>query len=343
VTADVLILGAGVAGLSCARALSRAGKTVQLLERSRGVGGRCATRRVAGQSVDHGVAFLHGGHTGFMEAVRAVSAERIDGWPSIVLGKGTPCQPRAFTPGESRVAFVEGVSAFPKSLAVGLDVVLETDVTGLEVGASSITVFAEQRGESVRFSGRDVVLALAGPQAAALLATAASSRERDGALSLLSMMPSVPCATVIAVYRREQEPPPWHMWFPETSESLHLISHDSAKRHDPPNTILVLQAGPAWSRHHLASDEAEWASRMLLDAAKLIGRWAERPASIQVHRWKHARTGPESELASPLVLGMGRGCRLGLAGELCAPSGGVQAAWQSGELLARRLLDEATA
>ncbi|MFN9939342.1 MAG: FAD-dependent oxidoreductase, partial [bacterium] len=42
---DVVVVGAGVAGLACAGALRESGASVVVLEKSRGVGGRCATRR----------------------------------------------------------------------------------------------------------------------------------------------------------------------------------------------------------------------------------------------------------------------------------------------------------
>ncbi|NBY26365.1 MAG: FAD-dependent oxidoreductase, partial [Betaproteobacteria bacterium] len=38
------VIGAGMAGIACARTLVQAGHTVQLFEKSRGVGGRMATR-----------------------------------------------------------------------------------------------------------------------------------------------------------------------------------------------------------------------------------------------------------------------------------------------------------
>ncbi|HEX7477248.1 MAG TPA: FAD-dependent oxidoreductase [Polyangiales bacterium] len=340
-TADVLIIGAGVSGLSCARALARAGKSVRVLERSRGVGGRCATRRIDGQPVDHGVAFLHGRSPGFLEAVRAVRATRIEGWPSIVRGEGTPCQPRAFDPRESRVALREGISMFPKSLATGLDVTLDVNVTALQLDAAfGITVHADQCGEALMFRARDVVLALAGPQTEALLSTLPDCRPAETARALLALLPSFPCATLIAVYERSAGVPPWHMWYPESSSSVLLVAHDSSKRADPEHTVLVVQARPAWSRVELGRGESEWAALLLHDAAQLLGPWADRPITLSAQRWRHARVGAESELAAPLVLDLPRGCRIGVAGELCAPGGGVEAAWRSGEELARRLLDE---
>ena len=51
---DVTIIGAGLAGITCARALQTAGHRVVLLDKSRGVGGRIATRRLHGTHADHG-------------------------------------------------------------------------------------------------------------------------------------------------------------------------------------------------------------------------------------------------------------------------------------------------
>lgn len=338
---DVLVIGAGTAGLACARALSRAGRRVQVVERSRGVGGRVATRRIDGQPVDHGVAFLHGSHPAFLAALSEVDAEWIDGWPTIVEGTGAPCQPRAFVAGETRLAFRDGVNVFPKHLGRGLDVMLETRAVALDVGDAEIGVHVERAGERITLFARDVVLALAGPQSSALLAPLSASRDVAAALSLFAMMPSLPCATVIATYAH-LPPPDWHVAYPSSASSLVVVSHDSSKRRAPPATTLVLQAKPAWSRAHADDLPEALSSAMLRELLPLLGPVATTPSATQVHRWRWGRSGPEAALASPVVLGLGRRCRVGLAGELFAAPGGVEAAYLSGERLASRLLDQVT-
>ena len=49
---DVVIIGAGISGIACARALHAAGLPVRLIDKGRGIGGHMATRRtsVAGNS-----------------------------------------------------------------------------------------------------------------------------------------------------------------------------------------------------------------------------------------------------------------------------------------------------
>ena len=79
---DVVIVGAGIAGLSLAGELRRAGRQVLVLERSRGVGGRCATRRTDGGPIDHGLTFIHGRSPQLRHQLDAVpDVTRVASWP----------------------------------------------------------------------------------------------------------------------------------------------------------------------------------------------------------------------------------------------------------------------
>ena len=44
---DVDVIGAGMSGIACARALQAEGVPVRLIDKGRGIGGRMATRRPA--------------------------------------------------------------------------------------------------------------------------------------------------------------------------------------------------------------------------------------------------------------------------------------------------------
>ena len=59
---DILIIGAGMSGIACARVLRTAGAPVRLIDKGRDIGVRMATRKatVAGNSItfDHGVQYL---------------------------------------------------------------------------------------------------------------------------------------------------------------------------------------------------------------------------------------------------------------------------------------------
>jgi hypothetical protein len=331
-----IVVGAGIAGLACARALADAGRRVTVLERARGVGGRCATRRIREQPIDFGVLFYHGSDPGFLAALDAVPAEPIHGWPRVIQGAGRPCQPQAFAPGERRVAFAEGVSAFPKHLARGLDMKLGVRVVSFEVEGGAVRLLLEG-GETL--AARDVVLALAAEQALSLFtASPASLPAIAGARELLAMVRSQPCLALIALYPHDAPEPAWDAIYPEESPVLQLVAHDSRKRQNARFRALVYQAHARFSREHLGDER--WADALLDEAARLLGPWAAAPLERHAHRWRYARTDLGAELAAPLCLSLPGGARLGVAGELFAPGGGVQAAWVSGQSLARRFLAE---
>jgi predicted NAD/FAD-dependent oxidoreductase len=330
----VWIVGAGVSGLACARALAGAGRPVVVLERARGVGGRCATRRIEGQPLDHGVAFLHGRDPEFLAALRAVPATVVPDWPVGITGSGRPCQPEAFAPGEHRLAFAEGVSAFPRHLAAGLEVRLKTEVVRLEAAGAALRLHTA--GGDTLEAGT-VVLAPAAEQADALLATMPGAAPGVAAArAILQMSRSQPCLALLALYPGDAPPPPWQACYPEDSPVLQLLSHDSSKRKPPARLALVHQAHPAWSRAHL--DAPSWPDAILAEAARLLGPWAARPSASEPHRWRFARHDRSAELAGPMLLTLPGGARLGLCGDRFAPGGGVEAAWRSGRMLAGRIL-----
>ena len=332
----VVVIGAGVSGLACASALSASGKRVVVLERARGVGGRCATRRVEGQPVDFGVAFLHGRAPEFLAALEAVPSSALPGWPRDIYGTGSPCQPEAFAPGERRLALAEGATAFPKSLARGLEVRLRTRVVGLEANEGAVALRLED-GSAVGAS--TAVLALAAEETLALRGTiAARPLALESARALLEMSRSQVCLTLLAAYPPGTPAPTWHVSYPEDSRVLQLAIHDSSKRARPGFLAMVYQAHPHWSREHL--EDPAWSHAMLAEAARLYGSWAAEPRLMQTHCWRYARHDRAAELSGPMLLELPGGARLGLAGDRFAPGGGIEAAWSSGRRLAGRILAE---
>jgi len=340
--ADCVVIGAGVSGLACAGALAAAGRAVVVLERARGVGGRCATRRLPGppvQPVDFGVAFLHGRGERFRSLLREVPAASLPGWPRRVSGEGTPCHPAAFEPGDTRLAFAEGVSALPRHLARGLDVRLGAKVLGLEPAGDRVRVVVED-GASVESAV--AVVATAPEEASALLATAPAEAPVRSAVAVLALTPSERCLTLLARYGPGAPAPEWDVCYPEGSRVIQLVSHDSAKRlagREPGAPTLVIQAHPGWSRRN--EDAPGWPAGLLAEAARLLGDWAARPELVQAHAWRHARTPRAGELAAPMLLTLAGGARLGLCGDRFGPGGGVEAAVVSGWKLAERILSEA--
>ncbi len=328
--ADIVVIGAGLAGLACAGALARSGADVVVLDKGRGVGGRCATRRIEGQPVDHGLCFLHGTDAAFLAAIDAVDAERIPGWPRLVAGRGTPCHPTAFDPSSRRVAFVDGVNVFAKHLARGLDVRTNTKVTNLSLDDGQIHAATE---DGAVFSAHTLVFALPVEQTSALLAPVPALA---GPRALLGTVCTHPCWTLIARYDGPDDPLDAEISYPPEG-ALQLVVHDSSKRRHPRVRTLVLQARPSWSARNLELSAEAVTAILLAEAAALLGPWAGTPSLAVAHRWRHARVDRGTGLAAPYRLALPGGVRIGIAGEAFDPVGGAEAAFRSGQRLARRI------
>jgi renalase len=340
---DVVVIGAGISGLALARQLRAAGLAPVVLERARGLGGRCATRRVDGQPVDHGVAFLHGRDPRFLaELDRLEGVTRRPGWPVLVQGQGVPCQPEAFDPSEQRVAFGEGVSRFAKHLAQGTEVWLNTRVTSLRPaargtgGATAALEVGLETGETL--AARAVALALPVPQAERLLGPLAVQSPAVAAVRpLLGLVQMAACATVIARYPAGAPRPAWDAWYPETAGAVQSIFHDSAKRAEDAALTLVVQGRPGWSRSVAEQPPERWAEALLGEAADSAGAWAARPADFQTHFWRYARVHRTSELVAPVLLDLENGAALGCCGDGFHVAAGLEGAYLSGVALGHKL------
>jgi predicted NAD/FAD-dependent oxidoreductase len=333
---DTIVVGAGVAGLECARRLQRAGRKVVVLEKAPRVGGRCATRRFEGQPVDVGPMFFHGQDPAFLEALGQVPGVTVlEGWPQRVVGCGEPCGPGALDAPARRFAYAEGLNAFATHLAVGLNLRLQTTVTRIRTVDGE---FEATAGDGTTFRGRNLVLALALEETRALLGMLPPSPALASAQAQLAGFSSVPSLMVIAGYPVGANTPPWDLLYADASEALHLIAHDSAKRREPRFLTLVCQARPKWSRARLDQPMVEWSPELIEAVGAVLGPWALKPLWTFPHRWRHARADRSSELARPLRVKLGPDQTLGLAGDVFAAGGGLQAAWLSGARLAGDML-----
>ena len=130
---DIAVIGAGIAGLSFARTMKQNGREVLILERSRAVGGRCATWRHADMAMDYGVPFLHARSPLFWHTVdQLLGPDVLSGWPQHVQGNGPTCQPRALDPGVRHVALRGGLNTLAKKLAEGIEILRESEVTSIK-------------------------------------------------------------------------------------------------------------------------------------------------------------------------------------------------------------------
>jgi monoamine oxidase len=80
VQTDVLVIGAGAAGLAAAAALERAGRSVLVVEARDRIGGRCATHRIPGLAapVELGAEFIHGRPAATLALLQKANVAAVD-------------------------------------------------------------------------------------------------------------------------------------------------------------------------------------------------------------------------------------------------------------------------
>ncbi len=308
----VVIVGAGIAGLACARRLAQAGVPALVLDKGRGSGGRVATRRANGLQFDHGAQYVTAKGADFAIVLRnLVAAGDAAPWPD---GSG-----------RARVVGMPGMATLGKALAVGLDVRQGVQITTIRPGDGGWQVLA---GDACHPAAR-VVVTVPAPQVAGLL---------SADHSLVAMIGGVrmdPCLTLMACIAA---PPPF-LTCETADEPLAWIAQDSAKPGRAAISVTsgavawVAQAGPAFSAMHLEDDPAAIAARMLPMLCDRLGVTVDRVTHAVAHRWRYARV--KNPLGQPFLRDEGR--ELYLGGDWCIGPR-VEAAWTSGTAIANDLL-----
>jgi hypothetical protein len=326
---DVLIVGAGIAGLTAAKHLRAAGRNVLVLEKSRGLGGRAATRRWDGMPVDHGAQFFTARSPAFKEQVqdwldRGVCFEWARG-----LHRATEQGPK---PPDSdnfpRYACREGMNSLGRDLARPDPsfVLRETKVTSIHGQAQTWKVHTE---DGRIFQARALVMTPPPPQSAALLTNAAPD-----AANMLRAMTMTPCLALTVRYKRRGFS--WKGIQAPEHPVVSWIGHDTSKRPElhPDATVLVIHASPQFSANNFEGEESAIAARLLQSASKITDADLSAPAALFLQRWRYA-LGSESN--GKAAHHFSSGAPLVLVGDAIA-GGKIEGAWLSGQAAAQALL-----
>jgi predicted NAD/FAD-dependent oxidoreductase len=111
---------------------------------------------------------------------------------------------------------------------------------------------------------------------------------------------------------------------------LQMISHDSSKREQPGERVLVLQARPRYSAESLAASPQAWRDELLWELGELLGPRAARPNWCETHAWRETCVRPRDLLRQPMVFESPRGGRVALIGDGLACDAGLEGAYLSG-------------
>jgi len=317
---DIAIVGAGLAGVACARHLAQAGHGVRVFEKSRAAGGRMATRRGEQAAWDHGAQYFTVSEPGFRELVgEAREAGQVAPW--------APRWPGGEQEQRELWVGVPGIASLPRWIAGSLDVQVATRIVALERRGQEWVLKDDAGRQHGPFDA--VALAVPAPQALPLVG------DRDGMARRLADVAMAPCWAVMVAFERRLEVPLDAQWSPDPI--LPWFARNSAKPRRSGLDAWVLHADADWSRSHLESDGAAVRNALLERFAQRLALPLPAVAVSEAHRWRYARV--TQPLGEPCLFDPADA--LGLCGDWCLDAR-VEAAYESGEALGRRLVEWAS-
>jgi len=290
----VAVVGAGVSGLICARTLHDMGLDVEVFEKSRGLGGRAATRRTeSGLSLDHGAPFLETksrlwdrfAHSWEQDQVVCPWQPRFGIWTQ--SGSSSAVTQRDLANSKLWVG-LSGMNRLGKHLAEGLTVRYQATVDALEHRESTWTLRGIQVGEDGASSSFEsgpydcLVLAIPAPQAASMV---------PGHCSWKSGATQQTMEPVWAALIEFQQPwqIPWDAISFENHPCLDWISRESSKPNRAAQDAWVVHATHSWTHEHLECKPEQVARLLLESLVDLHSESLPKVACVQAHRWRYAQ------------------------------------------------------
>ena len=152
----MIIIGAGAAGLTCAKQLLRNGFTVSIFDKSRGVGGRIATRRIKNGTFNHG-------------ASRIPNFRNHNNLPKDLINLlETAARQRILIPQDNYFTSFASMKTFTTYLSEGIDIKKDSEITSVRRLNSGIELHFKD-SPKIQLNQEFLIFAIPQPQVLNLL------------------------------------------------------------------------------------------------------------------------------------------------------------------------------
>lgn len=288
---SVAILGAGSSGLAAAHVLQDAGYRVTLFEKSRGVGGRAATRRRDGFIYDHGAQYIKGNNPLVTQRFRTPDLIDIDKpvWIFDVQGHIAEGDPQQNT--EPKWGYRSGLTALAKQMVQGLDIRLETYIGRIEQLAAGWRLFDVSGQVQGKFE--QLLITIPASQAVELIeASRLNAHLSEEIRTYLHAARYNPLLSVMLGYRPRPESRPYYALV--NTDKAHAISwlaweHEKSLERVPEGAgLLIAQMAPHYSRDSQQTAQEEIVRDVAQRVADLIDEPLPEPLFTDIQYWHYA-------------------------------------------------------
>lgn len=319
----VAVVGAGIAGLSCADKLQSFGLSVDIFEKSRGPSGRMSTRRTSEWSADHGAQYFTARDPRFIEAVeRWIEQGVADIWrPRLQVFESMTWHESHSQ--EIRYVGTPHMNSPGKFLAEGLSVQYEKTISRMD-RKNNQWVLQCTEGGAIETAYDFVVLAIPAPQASTLV------RDIDPRISAITDTAQMKGCWTMMAFLPHQLTTDFDAAF-INGEPISWICQNASKPMRQAKLVWTIHGNPSWSQDNIELSKEEAQSQMLECFIRL--GFDCRDAEISMHRWRYASGGLEHPIYSLWLDDIS----LGLCGDWLH-GGRVEGGWLSGLQLADAII-----
>ncbi len=300
----IAVIGAGMSGLAAAITLQTAGADVTVIEKSRGLGGRVASRRVGDIVVDHGAQNIKPGdsllHEVMTTRLSSKDLVRIEKPVCLWSPPGTIHTPDEEYNSALKYSYYGGINTIARLLAfelqqLGGTVSLNATARHFTENEQGVELFDVNNSTLGEFRG--VVVSAPLPQAADFVANSAPFTAHP--INVLDRVRSLrqieyrSCITVmLGYYRIPATPDLYALLAADRSADLLWLAFESCKgsgHSKGTHEVLVAQMGARFSKYCYLEEDAITASRVIAEVESLLGSEFRSPDWYQVKRWRYSQ------------------------------------------------------
>lgn len=303
-TKRIAIIGAGITAASSVRALQGYGAVIDVFEKSRGAGGRMATRRhEGGMTFDHGAQYFTAQSEAFKNAVgdwRAlglVADWNVDSVPYRISGHKSD---------QDRQQYVgtPHMNTPVKHEISKANLQVERLVTGIKALGDTVELYANE----IKLGTYDYVISTVPvDQVGAILPADQQQLKKEiGAVTVapcwaLMLAFDSPTSIEISQWRGDHDSIAW------------VAKNSSKPGRDHEGESWTVHARPDWSSAHLERPADDVAADLFAALQEALDIKVPQPAYVTAHRWRYAQT--RAALGRPFLTGLNN--RLYIGGDWC--------------------------